>query len=83
VSRAALETRASWRADSPAQPSTSSVATTADGASDQCPSGALLSRRLRRHANLGDDAAAADDTPVRCGNANRIGEAHLSDFVRR
>ena len=82
-SRAGLETRVSWRADSPARASTSAVAKTTDGASDKCPSGALLSRRRRRDADVGDDARCGDDAPARRGNANRVGAAHQSDFVMR
>jgi hypothetical protein len=41
----------------------------------------LLSRRLRRDAEVGDNARCGDDAPARRGNANRIGAAHQSDFV--
>ena len=43
----------------------------------------LLSRRLRREADVGDDARSDDDAPARRGIANRISAAHQSDFVMR
>jgi hypothetical protein len=82
-SRAVLKRGPSWRDDSPARALTSAVVKTTQSASDECPSGALLSCRRRRDADVGHDARCRDHSLARRGHVNRIGGRHQSGFVMR
>ena len=77
------ETRLSWRADSPVRASTCAVSNAADGASERCPSGALLARRLRCDGDAVTRVAATTTRPSIAATGIAIGGFHQSDCVMR